>query len=194
MKGLLGGTFDPPHIGHLTLALEAASRFDLEEVMLVPSRYPPHKNPAALSAFPHRLRMTELAASTAPLLRAADLEPPDSPSWTVDLLRGLREAGEDICFIMGMDSLLELPSWREPHLLACCARLVAGTRPGFMDPSGIDPKLLSKVEVFPIPIIGVSSSDLRRRFALGLPTRYLVPDDLREYIEENRLYARSESD
>lgn len=193
MKGLLGGTFDPPHIGHLTLALEAASRFGLEEVMLVPSRRPPHKTTASLTPFRHRLRMTELAASTSPLLRAADLEPADRPSWTVCLLRDLREAGEDICFIMGMDSLLDLSSWREPHLLADYARLVAGTRPGF-DPSDIDPNLLSRVEAFPIPLIDISSSELRRRFALGLPTRYLVPDALREYIEENRLYARPESD
>jgi len=192
MKGLLGGTFDPPHIGHLTLALEAASRFGLEEVMLVPSRLPPHKTAASITPFHHRLRMTGLAALTSPLLLAADLEPADRPSWTVDLLRGLREAGEDICFIMGMDSLLDLPSWREPHMLADYAMLVAGTRPGF-DPSGIDPHLLSRVEAFPIPLIDISSSELRRRFALGLPTRYLVPDALREYIEENRLYAQPQS-
>lgn len=189
MKGLLGGTFDPPHIGHLILAIEAADRFGLERVMLVPSRRPPHKTLDPVTSFLHRLRMTELAVAGDPLLSVADLEPPDRPSWTVDLLRRLRESGEgDICFIMGTDSLLDLPSWKEPERLREFAVLAVGTRPGF-DPSGVAPEILDMVELFPIPLIGISSSELRRRFALRLSTRYLVPDEVREYVEENRLYG-----
>jgi len=193
MKGLLGGTFDPPHIGHLILALEAAARFSLAEVLLVPSRLPPHKPAGSLSSFVHRLRMTELAASTSPVLRAADLEPAGAPSWTADLLARLKASGEDVCFIMGMDSLLELPAWKDPRRILGSATVVAGTRPGF-DPSAVPADLLDRVRIFAIPDVRISSTELRRRFALGLPTRYLVTEAVRDYVEGNGLYAGTEGD
>ena len=189
MRGLLGGTFDPPHVGHLVLAARAMSLYDLQEVLLVPSRFPPHKVGCAVTTFDHRFEMTRLAAGALTALRAADLEDRNRPSWTVDLLKGLFQRGEEICFIMGMDSLRDLSTWKDPEELSEFAMLVAGTRPGF-SAGALAEGLYSAVETFQIPSLAVSSSALRHRFARGLDTRYLVPEDVREYIEGNGLYAR----
>jgi len=191
MRGLLGGTFDPPHIGHLVLSLCAMRLYDLQEVLLVPSRYPPHKTGCSISPFSHRLEMIRLTALDHPGLRAADLEDKSGPSWTVDLLRRLSKDGENICFIMGMDSLRDLFTWKNPNELSRYARLVAGTRPGFSG-KALPAGLLRRVETFAIPSLAVSSSDLRDRFARGLDTRYLVPESVRHYIEGNGLYEPEE--
>ena len=188
MTGLLGGTFDPPHFGHLILALEASRQFDLEEVLLVPTRFPPHKPGRRITPFRHRLRMTELAAADSPELTAADLEPADGPSWTVNLIEKLSGMGMNICFIMGMDSLSELHTWKDPQRISEMAKMVAGTRPGYRADS-INIKYESIVETFEIPGTSISSSDLRDRFARGFNTRYLVPDSVRNYIRENDLYV-----
>ncbi|OPL19120.1 MAG: hypothetical protein AVO35_12220 [Candidatus Aegiribacteria sp. MLS_C] len=189
MTGLLGGTFDPPHYGHLVLAMEACTRFALRGVILVPSRLPPHKGGGSVTPFHHRLEMTRLAAEGADELSAEDLESESGPSWTVNLLEKLSGQGMRICFIMGMDSLTELHTWRDPHRIASLARMVAGTRPGF-DPSRAAPGILSLVETFDMPGMCISSSQLRERFAEGLNTRYLLPEKVRDYIRENDLYAR----
>lgn len=189
MTGLLGGTFDPPHFGHLILATEACFRFHLERVLLVPSRLPPHKSGEKVTPFHHRFRMTQLAAADSDLLEAADLEPDDGPSWTINLIEKLVRSGMDVCFIMGMDSLTELHTWRDPRGIAALARMVAGTRPGF-DLESVAPDCRSLVETFDIPGICISSSQLRKRFAEGLNTRYLLPEKVRAYIRENDLYAR----
>jgi len=188
MTGLLGGTFDPPHHGHLILAMEALFRFGLDRVLLVPSRFPPHKTGETVTPFHHRFRMTELATEGAPELIASDLEPPEGPSWTVNLLHKLRDEGLEICFIMGMDSLRELHTWKDPGEISSMARMVAGTRPGF-DGDQVAPEFRNMVETFSIPAVDISSSQLRKRFAEGLNTRYLLPETVRNYIRENDLYA-----
>ncbi|MCD4848175.1 MAG: nicotinate-nucleotide adenylyltransferase [Candidatus Aegiribacteria sp.] len=188
MTGLLGGTFDPPHFGHLVLALEAYHRFHLENVLLVPSRFPPHKPGFRVTPFHHRFEMTKIALKDSPELSAADLEPHDKPSWTVNLLENLADEGLDICFIMGMDSLEEMHTWKDPERISERAKLVVGTRPGY-EISSVDPKIRSMIETFPVPGLFISSSDLRDRFARGLNTRYLVPDSVQKYIGENELYA-----
>ena len=192
MTGLLGGTFDPPHFGHLVLALEACFKFDLDEVLFIPSRYPPHKPDRHITSFRHRYRMTELAVADCPELSVADLEPSDGPSWTVNLIEKLTGKGMEVCFIMGMDSLMELHTWKKPNNISKMAKLVAGTRPGY-DEKQVDPKFASLVETFEIPGLYISSSDLRDRFARNLNTRYLVPYSVRNYIRENDLYARGKS-
>lgn len=189
MTGLLGGTFDPPHFGHLLLALEACRHYDLESVLLVPARYPPHKPGRQITPFKHRFRMTELAVADSPELSAADLEPFDEPSWTVNLIEKLTGTGMNICFIMGMDSLMELHTWKDPQRISRMAKMVAGTRPGYKADS-IDVKYRSIVDTFEIPGTAISSYDLRERFARQFNTRYLVPDSVRNYIRENDLYVR----
>lgn len=193
MTGLLGGTFDPPHFGHLVLALEAYYRFDLENVLFVPSRFPPHKPGFKVTPFHHRFEMTKIALQGSPELSVADLEPHDKPSWTVNLLENLSDEGHDICFIMGMDSLEELHTWKNPERISEKAKLIVGTRPGY-EISSVDPIIRSMIETFPVPGLFISSSDLRNRFARGLNTRYLVPDSIRKYIEENELYAKRKGD
>lgn len=189
MTGLLGGTFDPPHFGHLVLALEACHQFGLEEVLFVPARFPPHKPGRRITPFSHRFRMTELAIADSPELTAADLEPFDCTSWTVHLIEKLSGMDMEICFIMGMDSLKELHTWKDPQRISQMAKMVAGTRPGY-EPESIETKYRSLVETFEIPGMCISSCDLRDRFARELNTRYLVPDSVRNYIRENGLYAR----
>ncbi|MCK4504910.1 MAG: nicotinate-nicotinamide nucleotide adenylyltransferase, partial [Candidatus Aegiribacteria sp.] len=121
------------------------------------------------------------------------LEPHDKPSWTVNLLDNLADEGLDICFIMGMDSLEELHTWKDPERISERAKLVVGTRPGY-EISSVEPEMRSMIETFPIPGLFISSSDLRDRFARGLNTRYLVPDSIQRYIEENELYAGRKGD
>ncbi len=188
MTGILGGTFDPPHFGHLVLAMEALEKFSLDGVILVPARTPPHKEGEEVTPFRHRMAMTELAVEDAPELRTGNLEPPGGPSWTVRLLRKLVSGGMDVCFIMGMDSLNDLDNWKEPEEIVGLAKLVAGTRPGFA-PRG-DGELLRAVETFTIPGVDISSSRLRRRFAEGRNTRYLLPGSVIHYVRENCLYGR----
>ncbi len=192
MTGLLGGTFDPPHFGHLVLALEACQKFNLEKVLLVPSRFPPHKPGGWITPFENRFRMTELATAGSVELTAVDLEPADEPSWTVNLISKLKGMGMNICFIMGMDSLMELNTWKDPGSISEMAKMVAGTRPGYHENS-VDSRFRSMVETFEIPGMYISSSDLRDRFARGLNTRYLVPDNVRDYIREKDLYGRGKS-
>ena len=189
MTGLLGGTFDPPHFGHLILALEAFRQFSLEEVLLVPTRFPPHKPGRRITSFEHRFRMTELAVADSPELTAADLEPFEGTSWTVNLIEKLSATGMKICFIIGMDSLMELHTWKDPERISKMAKMVAGTRPGY-EAGSIDAKYISIVDTFEIPGISISSSDLRDRFARDFNTRYLVPDSVRNYIRKNGLYVK----
>ncbi|NOQ21672.1 MAG: nicotinate (nicotinamide) nucleotide adenylyltransferase [Candidatus Aegiribacteria sp.] len=189
MTGLLGGTFDPPHFGHLVLALEAFHQFDLEEVLLVPARIPPHKPGRRITSFGHRFRMTELAVADCPELTAANLEPFNGTSWTVNLIEKLSGMEMKICFIMGMDTLKELHTWKDPERISKMAKMVAGTRSGY-EAESINMKYRSLVETFEIPGVSISSCDLRDRFARELNTRYLVPDSVRNYIRENGLYVK----
>ncbi len=188
MTGILGGTFDPPHIGHLVLAGEAAARFSLDRVLLVPSRLPPHKMNGPVTPFEDRLEMLSLAAACDPLLEVADLEAASGPSYTIDLLRRARVEGIDPVFITGSDSLSEMPSWKEYPLFLDLARFVAGTRAGCGQPV-IPPAAAGRIEVFDIPGILVSSSELRERFARSMPTRYLIPESVRSFISRRGLYG-----
>ena len=187
-KGLLGGTFDPPHYGHLVLAEEARCRFHLDEVLFVPTRIPPHKGAVELTDYSHRRRMAQLAISGNEAFRVADLEPSDRVSYTVDLIRSLSRAGAHPVFIMGMDSLVEMHTWKDPERLLETARIVVGTRPGFQ-PDSVDERFREHVEIFPIPGLWISSTDLRKRFAHGENTRYLTSEDVRTYVIREGLYG-----
>ena len=185
--GLLGGTFDPPHYGHLALASEAAYRFGLESLILYPARTPPHKEApeARLSA---RMEMLRLATSGSGVLRVRDLEGETGASYSADLLQALGLSPERVWFVVGMDSLLDLESWKTPQRLLRLASVVAGTRPGF-DPEEVPELARGRVDVFPLPGLWISSSELRHRFARGRPTAYLTPEAVRHYIMEEGLYG-----
>ncbi len=185
--GLLGGTFDPPHYGHLALASEAAFRFGLDSVVLYPSRTPPHKE-APEAGLAARMEMLRLASAGNGLLQVEDLEGETGAVYSADLLRALGLPRERVFFIIGMDSLLDLEGWKSPSRVLSLATAVAGTRPGF-DPEDIPEVARGRVEVFPLPGLWISSSDLRERFAHERPTAYLIPEAVRAYIREEGVYG-----
>lgn len=196
--GVLGGTFDPTHVGHLIAAEEAAAAYGLSRVVFAPARMPPHKLGAVLSPAADRLAMLELALASNPRFAVSrvDLDR-DGPHYTVDMLALLRSelglADEDeLRFIMGADSLVELPTWHEPLRIARRARLVVVARPGYKpDWASLEdqlPGIAAYVDLLPVPLIGVSATDIRRRVRAGEPIRYQVPDTVAEYISDHQLY------
>ena len=196
--GILGGTFDPIHIGHLIVAEEARLRLGLSKVIFVPAGEPWLKGDREVSAGEHRLEMIRLAIAPHPGFEVStvDLERP-GPSYTVDTLTDLRrELGEkaNFYFILGVDALNELPTWREPQRIAEMCHLVAVRRPGSgeVDLASLErsiPGISRRVFFLDNPEIGISSSDIRERVAKGLPIRYLVPEAVEQYIREQGLYT-----
>lgn len=188
-EGFLGGTFDPPHLGHAVLAQEAMEGFDLERVFFVPSRNPPHKGRDRVSPFPDRVEMLSIALSEDPRFGLLDAEPREGPSYTVKLverLAGIRK--EKPFLILGMDSLTEMHLWHLPERVLTIARVVVGTRPGFSAGS-VDDRLLGGVTLFSYPGVCISSSDVRRKVRKGRSIRYLVTEGVRSYIREKGLYG-----
>jgi nicotinate-nucleotide adenylyltransferase len=197
--GVFGGTFDPPHLGHLAAAQEACVEIGLDRVLFVPTGRNPLKVDEPASNVRHRLAMTELAVRDNPAfaLSGADAER-EGPSYTVELLERLRaELGpeHDLAFIVGMDVLHELHRWRDPARLLELAELVVVSRPGqrTLDPDGLESRLAQageRITVIWTPGVAISSTEIRARIADGRPIRYLVPDPVVAYIEAHALYHR----
>jgi nicotinate-nucleotide adenylyltransferase len=196
--GLLGGTFDPPHIGHLVCAQEALVQLGLDRVLLVPAGTPPHKAIVADPGVEHRVAMCEAAVADDDRfgVSRADADR-EGPAYTVELLRALARAGEDeLTFIVGGDMAHSLPTWRDPEGVLALARLGVAEREGVRR-ADIADRLAAlagageRVDFFDMPRIDVSSSLVRRRAAAGLPLRYLVPDAVAEYIEREGLYRQT---
>ncbi len=198
--GVLGGTFDPPHIGHLVIAQEVWWRLGLDKVLFVPAGEPWHKAGEEVTPAHHREAMVRLAIGGDPRfeLSRVDLERP-GPTYTVDTLTELRRIyppGTEFYFILGTDALAQLPTWRSPEELIRLARLAVVPRPGF---ERVDLDLLKAripgiggaVEFVEVPRVGISSSEIARRLATGEPVRYLVPDPVYEYIRAHGLYLPS---
>jgi len=192
--GLLGGTFDPPHYGHLIAAQEAACQLDLERVLFLPARQNPLKRSEPISDAETRCEMVRLAIADNPrfTLSRLELERP-APSFTVDLLRGLASAERELFFLAGADVLPELPRWHAPLEILSLARLVVVTRPGSPAPDleRLErdlPGASARVSVLRIPGVEVSSTELRLRVKQGASIRYLTPDAVERFIAERRLY------
>jgi nicotinate-nucleotide adenylyltransferase len=200
--GLLGGTFDPPHYGHLLVAQEAGWRLGLARVLFLPARQNPLKQGEPASPAEHRVRMVELAIADNPLFSVsrADLDRPP-PSYTVELLRLLREQygpGVELSFLMGTDLLAELPAWHRPDEVLRLARLVAVARPGCPAPESealkrAFPSARARLTVLRPPGVDVSSTELRARVRAGHPIRYLTPPAVAAYIHEHGLYLAAPS-
>ena len=197
--GLLGGSFDPPHIGHLILAEEARDQLDLSVVFLVPAGQPPHKMDRAMTPVADRVAMTELAIAGNPAFRLSrvDADRP-GPHYTIDLVRLVREQlpeDAELFFLMGFDSLRDLPTWREPARLIRSVQLVALTRPDVpIDWESLEaslPGVRERVTLLDMPELEIASNDIRRRVREGRSIRYMVPDAVREYIEAQGLYVAS---
>jgi nicotinate-nucleotide adenylyltransferase len=198
--GLIGGSFDPIHLGHLLIARHVAEALDLARVVFVPSAHPPHKRPDALASVQHRLEMVRLAIAGEPAFDVSDWEASRAgPNYTIDTITQFRAAcGPEprLHWIIGSDSLAELATWKDvPTLVAAC-RIVTVPRPGAESPD-LAPlqNVLSDAQVAELrryvldtPRIDISSTDIRRRVGAGLSIRYLVPEPVRQYILAHGLY------
>jgi len=192
--GVFGGTFDPPHLGHLIVARDVAEALDLDGVLWIPTGRPSHKEGGDLSPADVRLRMTEAATADTRLFEVSELElERDGVSYTVDTLRALREQRPDTRFhlILGADQFGAFASWREPVAVARLAGLAVMDRDGVAAET-LDPGIPVEYAVVPVTRIDISSTEVRRRVADGSSVRYLVPDAVRRIIEDYGLYARGE--
>lgn len=199
--GLIGGTFDPIHYGHLVAAEEARAVLGLEKVLFAPAGTPPHKRGRPITPVGHRAEMVRLAIASNPFFEFSSLDLQRSgPSYSVDTLSILRaQLGPEpeIWFIIGLDSLADILTWREPSRLVELARIVAVTRPGYatFDLAELEPHLpraRERIQVLPIPELNISSSTLRWRVSVGLPIKYQLPEAVEAYIYAHRLYLPSE--
>ncbi len=198
--GILGGTFDPIHIGHLVVAEEARTKLGLSEVLFVPAGQPWLKQARDITPAAHRVEMVRRAIADNPYFKLSTLEVDHpGPSYTVDTLTLLQDqlsSESSLFFILGRDTLAELPLWKEPRKVIQLCRLVVPPRLGSRDLRHLEeaiPGLLDKVIQLDMPVIGISSSEIRHRIAQGLPIRYLVPSVVEKYIAEHRIYQVSAS-
>ena len=189
--GVMGGTFDPIHYGHLVTAEEALAQFELEGVLFVPTGLPWMKEHEVVSPAEDRYLMTVIATASNPLFRVSRIEVErEGPTYTVETLRALKaEEDADLYFITGADAILEIVQWKDRADLFDLARFIAATRPGY-DMAGFEVpgELSDAVIVMNIPALAISSTDIRDRVKAGGPIRYLVPEGVKSYIEKAGLY------
>ncbi len=197
--GVLGGTFDPIHMGHLVVAEEVKVRLNLAEVLFVPAGQPWLRANSPLSAAEHRVQMVRLAIGDKPYFKLSTAEVERAgPSYTVDTiaeLKGQFGAKDKLFFILGWDCLAELPKWREPSRLISMCRLVAVPRVGSSAPDlnsleASIPGLANRVILLDKPRVDISASGIRDRVARGLSIEHLVPEPVERYIREQGLYTR----
>lgn len=203
--GVLGGTFDPIHFGHLIVAEEVRCRLNLWRVLFLPNREPPHKGAEAVTRHEDRAAMVRLAIASNPMFKLdlTEVERP-GPSYALDTLRVLRDRyGSDVqlVFILGFDAVLELETWHEPHSLLNEFPLALMDRPLETDAASDErkaawarlerrfPGMRERITEVEVPQIAISSSDVRLRIAGGRSIRYLVPLEVEDYIRERGLYT-----
>jgi nicotinate-nucleotide adenylyltransferase len=188
--GVMGGTFDPIHHGHLVAASEVAQSFDLEEVIFVPTGEPWQKR--AVSSAEHRYLMTVIATAANPRFTVSrvDIER-KGPTYTIDTLRDLQKErpDADLFFISGADAISQILSWKDAHELWALAHFVAVTRPGHALTVSQLPD--GDVSLLEVPALSISSTDCRTRVGRGFPVWYLVPDGVVQYISKHHLYRSS---
>jgi nicotinate-nucleotide adenylyltransferase len=194
--GIFGGTFDPPHLGHLILASEARAQLDLGRLLWVLTPVPPHKLDRPITALLHRLAMLQRAIADEPDFELSRIEVDrGGPHYMVDTLKRLGEQnpGAELVLLLGGDSLHDLPAWHRPaDLVAACHQIGVMHRPGdSIDLAGLEaqvPGLAAKVRFIAAPLLEIASSEIRRRAAEGGPFRYYLPAPVYEYIRQNGLY------
>ena len=209
--GILGGTFNPIHLAHLRLAEELCESLELDRVLLIPAGEPALKHEGIAPAA-HRLEMARRATASNPRLEVDDLEiRRRGPSYTVDTLGALRarHVGAELWFLVGSDTLPELSAWREPEKLFELASFAVATRPGYVAPlRELLPRALAapfrdgprglvhpsgnELRAVSFTPLEISATEIRRRAARGQSIRYLVPDEVREYIAKHHLYDSEE--
>jgi nicotinate-nucleotide adenylyltransferase len=194
--GVFGGTFDPPHLGHLILAQEACAQLDLARLLWVLTPVPPHKLEQIITPVAHRLAMLELALQDEARFEISrlELERP-GPHYTADTLRSMQERypSADLILLLGGDSLRDLPTWRfAAQLVAACREIGVMRRPGdAVDLAALErqvPGVQTKVRFVDAPLLEIASSEIRRRIRQGQPFRYYLPPPVYDYILKERLY------
>ncbi|HYH28560.1 MAG TPA: nicotinate-nucleotide adenylyltransferase [Actinomycetota bacterium] len=192
--GVMGGTFDPIHYGHLVTAEGALARFELSSVMFVPTGQPWMKQERDVTPPEHRYLMTVIATASNPRFHVSRIEiEREGPTYTVDTLRAIREErGEDadLYFVTGADAVLEIFHWKDPEEVLGLAHVIAATRPGY-DIARFEaeaPTRHPRITVLDVPALAISSTDIRRRVKEREPIRYLVPEGVETYIDKWGLY------
>ncbi|MGQ9824425.1 MAG: nicotinate-nucleotide adenylyltransferase [Desulfotomaculales bacterium] len=196
--GLMGGTFDPVHHGHLVAAEEARYQFSLERVIFIPAGRPPHKVSREISSARHRLAMTKLAIESNPFFDLSTVEI-DRPglSYTINTVRDMRRIypRAEFFFITGADAVLEILSWKHIDELLDKCNFIAAKRPGYRlgklrdKLPGISEVQFGRIAVMEVPALAISSTDIRERVRMGRPIKYLLPESVEKYIREHGLYA-----
>ena len=201
--GIFGGSFNPIHYGHLVLAERACEALELDRVILVPAKLPPHKDPAALAEPSDRLRMVRLAVADNARLDVSDIElRRGGRSYSVDTVEMMRRrfgGKAELFFLIGADTVAELRTWRDIRRLVKLCTFVPLSRPGIKVPRATTlARALGKKEaqailrrMIPMPLLDISASDIRRRVGEGRSIRYLVPAAVAEHISRKRLYQFS---
>lgn len=185
--GIMGGTFDPIHCGHLLAAEQAREQACLDEIWFMPTHVPPHKKHYGLTPPGHRLKMVQLAVENHPFFHVIDVElQREGPSYTYDTMVRLasRYPHSRFSFIIGADMVNILPKWHRYEELARLTHFIGLARPG----SDIDRRSGEHVTFVEMPVWDISSTLIRKKAAEGKSIRYLVPDSVERYIKENRLY------
>jgi nicotinate-nucleotide adenylyltransferase len=204
--GLMGGTFDPIHLGHLVTAEEVRLRHNLDYVIFVPSGTPPHKENRTVTNAEHRYLMTMLATITNPYFTVSRVEidqPPDTPTYTIDTIRFFHEyygSNVRLFFITGADAILEIITWKDYRILLSICSFIAVTRPGYSlnrlreTIGAVCPQVLFNIHILEIPAVAISSTLIRQRVAEGKTIKYLTPESVTEYIIKNRLYRPADAE
>lgn len=181
--GIFGGTFDPIHSAHLTVAAEAADAFGLDRVLFIPASHPPHKSELGCSSFEHRFRMVELACQSDPRFAASRIEEGIDPSYSIDTVERLLVRESGLYFIIGADAFADIEKWHRWRELAALVEFIVVTRPGheYAIPEGVRVRRLNTLA------LPVSSSEIRQQLARGVMPPEL-PAAVGEYIRRNELY------
>ena len=196
--GILGGTFDPVHNGHLIVAEVARERLNFNEVLFIPAGQPWLKVEQSITPPQHRLQMLRLALDDRPYFRISEMEiERPGPTYTIDTINALKKrlnAEDELFFILGQDTLMQLPQWYEAQNLIRLCYLVAAPRPGVKKPDlkALEvelPGITQRVMLMKEPLVDISATDIRERAARGLSVRHLVPEPVNRYIKEHRLYV-----
>lgn len=188
--GVFGGTFDPPHIGHLIVAEHAREHLRLGKILFVPASIPPHKGMKGTAEPHHRIEMLQMSVKGNRYFEISDIElQRGGISYTVDTLRQLQSASpnDELFLLLGMDMLIEFHTWRSPQEILDLAEVVVLTRPDFRMPE-MDRSLQRRVTVCRVPEIGVSSSEIRRRVKEGRSIHYMVVPAVEAHIQRHGLY------
>ena len=196
--GVLGGTFDPVHNGHLILADVAEEHLNLDEILFIPAGQPWLKIERIITPAQHRLQMLRLALDDRPQFRISEMEiERHGPTYTIDTIKELKDglnADDELFFILGQDSLMQVPQWHDaPSLIQLCY-LAAAPRPGVKKPDlkaleAEIPGIKQRVMLMKEPKVDITATDIRERVAKGLSVRHLVPEPVNRYIKEQKLYV-----